>query len=820
MIAATLSWFSFSRPRLDKLVAHPETSLAFKTTWRILVAGVALAVLFGVASMWFIQQNESARLLHQVNGLVSTVESTVKIACFTNDKTLAEEVARGMLTNRAVAEVRILADRNDLADICKKEADSDSSKQVRRIVYSPFDDNIPVGEIVVGVDAEYIHEESAKYSWFVSVFLLLEVVTVAIAVAFVMLRSVVKPIMDFSRNLQEIQDGVGRFLLIPARDERNEIGALARSFNSMLKIKYHLLAQERTSREEVAQNEARLRAILENTPDLIVRYDCDFRRVLENPAFLRETKLSSEDMPLKGIVHGDECQQSGLQQSEYASLVREVMKTGNPDQILVEWLDCSGCTISHEMRVVPEYGTDGTIIGALAVGRNVTERKAIERELTYRATHDALTGLPNRTLLKDRLQQSITQAQRTGHGTAVVFIDIDNFKAINDSLGHDIGDELLKLLADRMQSVMRKDDTVARQGGDEFVVLLQDCVTSIGLDKVVRKIFQSIQEPCDVAGNRIYPGASIGVAVYPADGQDMESLLRNADTAMYAAKALGRNNYQFFSPEMNQELHDWVELSGRLRQALENHEFELHYQPKVDIQKGTLTGLEALIRWRHPQNGMISPATFIPIAEKTGLINVIGQWVLQEACRQMREWLDAGIEPGRMAVNLSAMQCRAKDFLPQVRHELDTHRLPGERLEVEITESIVIHDAEAASQMLWQLQKMGVHVSVDDFGTGYSSLSYLKRLPVNTLKIDKSFVDDIEIDANDVEIIGAIIAMAHNLGLRVVAEGVETAAQLDCLRRSNCNEMQGYFFCKPLPARDMTESLRNGLFLHEIFCVE
>lgn len=813
MNTPAISSLSLPRRLLGSLAARPGTSLVLKTVLRILLAGVVLAVLFSVTSLWLIRQNESARLLSQMDGVVSTVESTVKIACFTNDKALAEEVARGLMTNQAVASVRIVSDKNVLAYLRKKGTEGSPAQVVQRKVASPFDDGSYVGVIEVAADGEFIQAESAKYSWFTVVLLLLEVVAVVIAVAYVMLRSVVKPITDFSEDLRDIQDGTGRFIVVPLDDEENELGALARSFNAMLETKSRLLSQERAMREEVAQNEARLRAILENTPDLVVRYDRDCRRVLVNPAYLRETGTVLEDVLNKEFTNSAVWRQPTMRPDEYVARVKAVMATGKPDVILAEWIGPSGHLVSHEMRVVPEYGVDGRIIGALAVGRNVTERKAVERELTYRATHDALTGLPNRTLLKDRLQQGIAQAQRSSRGVVVVFIDIDNFKAINDSLGHEVGDELLKQMANRMRTILREGDTVARQGGDEFVILLQDCVTSHGLDRVVQKIFQNISEPCDVAGNRLYPGASMGIAVYPQDGHDMDTLMRNADTAMYAAKAQGRNNYQFFSPSMNQELHDWVELSGSLRQALENNEFELHYQPKVDIQNGALTGMEALIRWRHPQRGMVSPAKFIPVAEKTGLIGAIGHWVLKEACRQMREWLDAGLEPVRVAVNLSVAQCREGDLLFQVRQALDAHHLPGECLDLEITESIVMRDAEESIRAFWLLREMGVSVSVDDFGTGYSSLSYLKRLPVDTLKIDKSFVDDIETDASDVEIIRAIIAMAHSLGLRVVAEGVETAAQLDCLRRSGCNEMQGYFFSKPLPAKALTEALGKGLAL-------
>jgi len=455
----------------------------------------------------------------------------------------------------------------------------------------------------------------------------------------------------------------------------------------------------------------------------------------------------------------------------------------------------------------------GNVQGVFAAARDVTERKQFEQQLSHQATHDALTGLPNRMLFNDRLNQAIVQSHRDGHNTAVLFLDLDNFKQVNDTLGHAIGDELLCGVAERIRQALRERDTVARFGGDEYVVLLHDVLGQTDLDSVAIKILHAVALPFEIQGNLLYANASMGVTVFPKDGDTPEALLRNADTAMYVAKEQGRNTYRYFTPDMDSGLLEKLELGNQLRQALQNHEFELHYQPKVSLGTGEVTGLEALVRWNHPQKGRVPPGRFIPVAEECGLISEIGLWVLNEACRQIRQWLDDGLQPGRVAINLSAAQCRTNEVIGRVREALAIHGLQEGMLEVEVTESMVMQDTESAIRMLWELRKMGVHVAMDDFGTGYSSLSYLKRFPIDCLKIDKSFVDDIEVDPNDCEIVVAIIAMAHGLGLNVVAEGVETETQLEFLRQNGCDEMQGYLFSKPLPANELAALIRQGLQL-------
>jgi len=784
-----------------------KRSLVADTTLKIMLVGVILAAVFALASLLFIRDQETKRLMHHIEELLSTVESTVRVACFVGDKVLAEEIVRGLITNPSIAHVRIVAGTAPLAELSRPGSVA-SGNVVRRPVVSPFDGGEIVGEIVLTADTHLIRSVATGYSS-LSVLLLLEVVCVAVAVAIVILRTVVRPIKLLSDSTYTLQAVIGEHITPPPGNEKNEIGLLAKDFNGMIDNMSNLLKAERKMREQIALSERRFRTLAENSPDIIVRYDREFRRVFVNPTYTRETGTPLEQA-LNKSTDDAALWRPMMPREDYKRRLQAVMESGVPDQILLEWLGPAGDLVSHEMYVVAEHDRDGAVIGTLAIGRNMTERKAVEQQLTHQATHDSLTGLPNRFLLKDRMQQALVQAQRDGRNVAVIFVDLDNFKTVNDTLGHEVGDELLKLVAYRMSSVLRGGDTVARLGGDEFVILLHDGDGPHELDSVARKIFETVCCSCEIAGYHVYTNASMGIAVYPQDGTDADTMMRNADTAMYVAKSLGRNNYQFFSAEMNDEVREWMEMSTSLRDALANREFELHYQPKACLRSGAMSSMEALIRWRHPQKGMISPARFIPVAEECGLIGAIGTWVLEEACRQIRQWRDEGLAGVTVAINLSAAQCHGDDIQHRIRAALETHGLHGDCLEVEITESIVMHDAETAIRTFWQLRDMGVRIAIDDFGTGYSSLSYLKKFPIESIKIDKSFIDDIETDPNDMEIICAIIAMARSLGLNVVAEGVETPSQLDFLRRAGCNEIQGYYFSRPLPAADIADLMRAG----------
>jgi diguanylate cyclase (GGDEF)-like protein len=442
--------------------------------------------------------------------------------------------------------------------------------------------------------------------------------------------------------------------------------------------------------------------------------------------------------------------------------------------------------------------------------RDIEERKQVERNIRHMAHHDSLTNLPNRALFRDRLIHAMAQADRYQQKLAVMFLDLDRFKAINDTLGHSVGDQLLRIAAERLRTCVRDCDTVARLGGDEFTVIVEDIVDTQTASVVAQKIVDTFAQPFNLHGHEVFVTTSVGITVYPDDGEQVDNLLRNADTAMYRAKGCGRNNYQFYVADMNVRARERLMLENALRRALVRDEFMLYYQPRVDIYSGRVIGAEALLRWRHPEMGLIPPSEFVPILEETGMILPVGEWALREACRQNRAWQALDLPPIRVAVNLSARQFVQKDLAGTVEQVLADSGLSSAYLELEITEELLLEHSHANTVTLNKLRDLGVHISIDDFGTGYSSLSYLKRLPINTLKIDKSFVRDITRDSDGAAIASAIIAMACSLRLNVLAEGVETDEQLSFLRAQGCNEIQGYSFSHPLSADDFEKLLRDG----------
>jgi diguanylate cyclase (GGDEF)-like protein/PAS domain S-box-containing protein len=464
-----------------------------------------------------------------------------------------------------------------------------------------------------------------------------------------------------------------------------------------------------------------------------------------------------------------------------------------------------GSEIPVEIRLSPLKTPEGFIV--LAAIRDVTERKHYEAQLEYLTTHDGLTNLPNRNLLIDRLSQAILYAKRNQRKAAVLFIDLDNFKVINDSLGHDLGDRLLKIIGERLTICVRANDTVARQGGDEFVIVLTDLAESEDAGNMAEKIQVTLNQPLQIDQHTFGISCSIGISIYPKDGKDAQALLKNADAAMFRVKEQGRAAFQFFTAELNNSIVERMTMENGLRRALDNNELSVHYQPQVDLASGKMIGLEALLRWQSPELGMVSPARFIPLAEETGLIIPIGEWVLKTAVEQNKIWQAAGFPPLTMAVNLSPRQFWYPGLIETVSKVLSESGLEPRYLELEITEGLVMRDVESALTMLDELKKLGVLLAMDDFGTGYSSLSHLKRFPFDKLKMDISFVREVTSDPGSAAIAKTIIALAHNLNLRVIAEGIETKAQLSYLRDHGCDEMQGFYFSRPIPAAEIEQLL-------------
>ncbi len=466
-----------------------------------------------------------------------------------------------------------------------------------------------------------------------------------------------------------------------------------------------------------------------------------------------------------------------------------------------------GHEASIEDSAAPIRDRGGNVNGAVIVFHDVSEARSMVLKMSHLAQHDFLTELPNRLLLNDRLTQAISLARRFRKRLAVLFLDVDRFKYINDSLGHLIGDKLLQSVARRLTNCVRESDTVSRQGGDEFVVVLSDVEHSKTLGYSAAKILAVQAENHCIDEHNVNITLSIGISVFPDDGEDAETLVRNADTAMYHAKERGRNNYQFFKQEMNDRAVERQILESNLRDAVARQEFVLHYQPKVNLETGVITGAEALIRWQHPVRGLLPPKQFVTIAEDSGLIVPIGQWMLREACLQARAWQNDGLRPTPVAVNISAVEFRREDFLADIRIILSDSGLNPNYLEIELTESVLVQDMESTLAVLNALKVLGVRLAIDDFGTGYSSLSYLRQFPIDTLKIDQSFVRDIADDPDDVAIVSAVIGMGNSLKLRVSAEGIETRAQLAFLQAENCLEGQGFYFSPPVTAGAFAELL-------------
>jgi diguanylate cyclase (GGDEF)-like protein/PAS domain S-box-containing protein len=443
--------------------------------------------------------------------------------------------------------------------------------------------------------------------------------------------------------------------------------------------------------------------------------------------------------------------------------------------------------------------------------QDVTLRRQAEERIEFLAHHDALTGLPNRILLRDRFEQALAFAERAQSHVALLFLDLDNFKIVNDTLGHAAGDQLLQAVVARLNRSMRDTDTVSRQGGDEFILLLNEIPDPKTVERIANDILAQLSEPVEIDGHVLNTSCSIGISFYPDDGRDFNTLLQRADVAMYNAKESGRNTFRFFNPAMNLRANEHLLLQNRLHQALEKNEFSLHYQPQLDIGTDTVIGVEALLRWHNPDLGQVPPSRFIPVAEDSGLIIAIGDWVLQEACRQMAQWLKAGLPELTLSVNLSALQFRRANLVDSVAAALERSGLPARLLELELTESILLQDIDNTLHTVRQLKALGVQLSIDDFGTGYSSLSYLKRFAVDKLKIDQSFVRDIGSDPDDAAIVRAIIQLAKSLRLGIIAEGVESAEQLGFLRLEGCREIQGYLFSRPLPATLLEGFIRARL---------
>ena len=615
--------------------------------------------------------------------------------------------------------------------------------------------------------------------------------------------------------------GVPTLIIAGAQDVRVALEALRRGAKDYL-LEDHLdndsfvrairnMAERKAAEEMLFTEKERAQITLNSIGDAVLSTDINGRVTYLNVVAEKITGWTREEAAGKDIeevfviVDGSTREPCANPLRTAINKNRTVQLT--PNCILIRR---DGTEFAIEDSAAPIHDRDGLPTGAVIVFHDVSVARALGAEISHMAQHDILTNLPNRTLLQDRLSQAIVTANRNDSRIAILFLDLDGFKHINDSLSHAVGDRLLQLVAKRLLAAVRTSDTVCRLGGDEFVVLLSEVAHEGDAGVKAGKILSALSAPFEMEQITLRVTASVGVSTYPEDGRSAELLIRNADLAMYQAKEKGRNNYQFFEKGMNVRAVERQAIEGDLRCALERDEFVMHYQPKIDLKTGEITGVEALLRWQHPVRGLVGPMQFISVAEDCGLMLPIGKWVLRESCRQAKAWQDSGLPLIEMAVNVSSVEFRNDQFLGSISTILKETGLEPGYLELELTESVLMQHAEFSVPVLQKLKAMGVRLAIDDFGTGYSSLSYLRQFPIDTLKVDQSFIHEINADTDEATIISAVINMGCRLKHRVIAEGVETAGQLAFLRAHGCDEGQGYYFARPMPGEETAKLLAMG----------
>jgi len=635
-------------------------------------------------------------------------------------------------------------------------------------------------------------------------------------------RLVTKPLTLVSNSLDEIDanNPEGQRLPIPRGHEKDELGLLTNNINLHLNSVEKLINDNSQARYQVEESYNNMRRLIDNLPHMIYVKDSSGRLVLVNKTFARAFQLDVDELTGEHqtviLDHYEEKSRELIVEADNKVLADQ-------ESLFIpefEWVDPAGNYTAMELRILPlEFRGEPAI---LSVGVDITERKRNQARMQHMAYHDPLTDLPNRHLFLDRLDQSLRRAIRSGQLGALVFVDLDNFKNINDSLGHSAGDTLLRQAAGRLREVVRSEDTVARLGGDEFVICMSDLgsdpdeVASLANQRT-EELHGTLSEPFFISGHRLLVTASLGVALFPDGDTSASELLRNADTAMYQAKARGKDTYIQFEQSMAEATTFRLTMENDLRNALDREQFFLTYQPQVDAITNRIIGAEALLRWQHPIRGVVSPVEFIPVLEGMGLIVKVGEWTLRAACRSVRDWMDRGLwtEDMVMGINVSPQQFSQPEFFEQVRQAIDDAGIPARCIDLEITEGMVINEVEETIIRMNQIREFGVTFSIDDFGTGYSSLSYLKRLPLDVLKVDQSFVRDLNTDSNDAAIVETILAMARHLKLETIAEGVELEEQLEFLKSKGCNRYQGYYFSPPLRVEEFEALLKNHQHITE-----
>ena len=791
---------------------------------RIAVAlTLLIGLLFsGIQIVWDLREEKSL-IDRTVMQVLATLRESATQAAYGLDETLAARVVSGLFEYEPVY-AAVLRDNfnNILAQKTEQQVSSNRTVLTKLMFGENQEYEIPletgsgrdlVGHLSVKIDTDMIADGFLNRATRILTSGILRNLILGLILVVFFYVTLTKPLLRVSSLLRKIdpQNPTPDAIVIPENHDRDELGMILRTTRGLIERISATLDKLRTTEQQVRDRENQLTAIVQNVADGILTITPTGRIVEYNGATKQLLGLMRDETPQGRTLHEFLMPRAIplLEHSleELAAQSSDNQTTEKRLTLPIRRADQTEIDVSIALRMIPDAATPMMT----AVLTDITVRKRYEEQLVYMANHDTLTNLPNRSMLESSLSKALDkhkEASSTRHGaTAVLFIDLDRFKVINDSLGHDVGDLLLKAVAGRLQKVIGRQEIVGRLGGDEFLIIIPDLKETQDAAILSQAVLDALAPAFDIKGRVLFVSPSIGIALYPSDGEDFPALMRNADTAMYSAKSGGGGTYHFFTKTMNESAMARLVIENDLREALAQNQFELHYQPKVDLRTNRISGLEALIRWKQPGRGYISPMQFIPVAEETGLIGKIGEWVIGEVCRQIAEWDAQSVPPLPIAINLSPRQLIEGRITETISRILTDTGTPAARIVLEVTETVMMQEIKKSAAILEELRHLGLQIAVDDFGTGYSSLAYLKRLPINSIKIDRSFVRDVTIDTDDAAITRTIIVMGHNLGLKVIAEGVETKEQMAFLRESECDEVQGFLIATPQPPQEIVKHI-------------
>ena len=791
---------------------------------RIAVAlTLLIGLLFsGIQIVWDLREEKSL-IDRTVMQVLATLRESATQAAYGLDETLAARVVSGLFEYEPVY-AAVLRDNfnNILAQKTEQQVSSNRTVLTKLMFGENQEYEIPletgsgrdlVGHLSVKIDTDMIADGFLNRATRILTSGILRNLILGLILVVFFYVTLTKPLLRVSSLLRKIdpQNPTPDAIVIPENHDRDELGMILRTTRGLIERISATLDKLRTTEQQVRDRENQLTAIVQNVADGILTITPTGRIVEYNGATKQLLGLMRDETPQGRTLHEFLMPRAIplLEHSleELAAQSSDNQTTEKRLTLPIRRADQTEIDVSIALRMIPDAATPMMT----AVLTDITVRKRYEEQLVYMANHDTLTNLPNRSMLESSLSKALDkhkEASSTRHGaTAVLFIDLDRFKVINDSLGHDVGDLLLKAVAGRLQKVIGRQEIVGRLGGDEFLIIIPDLKETQDAAILSQAVLDALAPAFDIKGRVLFVSPSIGIALYPSDGEDFPALMRNADTAMYSAKSGGGGTYHFFTKTMNESAMARLVIENDLREALAQNQFELHYQPKVDLRTNRISGLEALIRWKQPGRGYISPMQFIPVAEETGLIGKIGEWVIGEVCRQIAEWDAQSVPPLPIAINLSPRQLIEGRITETISRILTDTGTPAARIVLEVTETVMMQEIKKSAAILEELRHLGLQIAVDDFGTGYSSLAYLKRLPINSIKVDRSFVRDVTIDTDDAAITRTIIVMGHNLGLKVIAEGVETKEQMAFLRESECDEVQGFLIATPQPPQEIVKHI-------------